>query len=141
MKTTADSIKRELKNQYECACNRYVAELLRIWELDSFYGYWIGDDVGGIYEYESGFNISMENIIYCVDNDVTEEQYMEWTDYICDASEFNMDTPSLRSWMKGCPRTPQETFERLRGLKENLRMAVEEETERVARETAEQNDL
>lgn len=122
--------KEILRKQYECACNGYVAELLKMWELDGFYGFWIGDDIGGIYDYSGSFTITMEDIIFCVENDITEEKYTEWLDYCVDASEFNMTTPNLKSWMMGYPRASQETFERLRGIKADLYKAIEEEKER-----------
>ena len=98
-----------------------------MWELDGHYGYWIGDEDGSLYDYGDGmFTISMDDIIYCVINDVTREQYMEWQEYICDAHEFKFDIPNLRSWMRGCPRTPPEAFDKLRKLKADLDKAVEE---------------
>ena len=120
----------QLRTAYEKACNDYLGELLKMWELDGYYGYWIGDEVGGVYDYDGCFTINMDDIIYCVENGVTERQYYEWQDYICDASEFGFDTPNLKSWMHGCPRTPQETFEKLRALKRDLAEAVEEEKAR-----------
>ena len=103
-----------------------------MWELDGHYGYWIGNEDGTLYDYGDGmFTINMDNIIYCVEHDVTELQYQEWQDYICDAAEFGFVTPNLRSWMNGCPRTPQETFEKLRKLKADLNNAVEEEKKRM----------
>jgi len=141
MEKTKDAVKRELKKQYECACNGYVAELLRKWELDAYYGYWIGEEVGGIYDYGGSFTITMEDIIYCVENEVTEEEYSEWLEYCTDASEFNMVTPNLKSWRMGCPRTDNETFERLRGLKADLAKAIEEEKERIRTNTMEQQRI
>lgn len=120
----------QLRTAYEKACNDYLNELLKIWELDGHYGYWIGDDVGGVYDYDGGFTINMDDIIYCVENGVTEQQYYEWQDYICDASEFGFSTPNFKSWMHGCPRTPRETFEKLRAMKRDLATAVEEEKKR-----------
>lgn len=135
MEKAKDAVKRNLRRQYDAACNGYVTELLRMWELDSFYGYWIGDDVGGVYDYGGAFTIGMEDIIYCVENDVTEEQYQEWQEYICEAIEFGFDTPNLKSWMRGCPRTDKATFERLRALKAELNKAVDEERRRAAMES------
>lgn len=122
--------KTELKQQYEKACNDYLQVLLKAWELDSHYGYWIADEVGGIYDYDGGFTINMSDIIYCIEHDVTSEQYQEWQDYICDASEFGFTLPNLKSWMMGCPRTDKDTFKHLRDLKLRLEKAVEEEKER-----------
>ena len=120
----------QLRTAYENACNDYLSELLRMWELDGHYGYWIGDDVGGVYDYDGGFSINMDDIIYCVENGVTERQYYEWQEYIVDASEFGFNTPNLESWMHGCPRTSQEVFEKLRAMKRDLAAAVEEEKKR-----------
>lgn len=128
MKKTNDAVKRQLKNDWQKACNGYLVELLRMWELDGFYGYWIADEVGGVYDYADGsFDIGMDDIIYCVEHDVTRDQYDEWQDYIIDASEFGFDTPNLRSWMHGCPRTPKETFDYLKRLKADLNAGIDEE--------------
>ena len=132
MEKTKDAVKRQLKEQWEKACNGYLVELLRMWELDAYYGNWIGEEVGGVYDYGYGmFTISMDDIIYCVENDVKREQYMEWQEYICDASEFGFDLPNLKSWMMGCPRTSPEAFERLRKMKAELNEAVKVEKERT----------
>jgi hypothetical protein len=76
----------------------------------------------------------MDDIIYCVEHDVTEKQYMEWQDYNSEAYEFGFDTPNLKSWMRGCPRVSHEAFERLRKLKAELNDAIKEERERVKNE-------
>mgnify|MGYP003473626799 CR=1 FL=1 len=132
MGKTKPAVKRQLKKQWEKACNGYLTELLRMWELDAYYAYWIGDDVGGVYDYGDGsFDINLQDIIYCVEKDVTREQYDEWQEYICDASEFNFPLPNLRSWMHGCPRTSPEAFEKLRKLKQNLNDAVEKEKKKI----------
>ena len=132
MEKTKDGIKKMLKEQWKQACNGYLVELLRMWELDAHYGYWIGNEDGTLYDYGDGmFTISMDDIIYCVLGDITREQYIEWQEYICDATEFGFDTPNLRSWIMGCPRTSKETFDTLRKLKQNLQDAVEEEKKRI----------
>ena len=138
MEKTKDGIKKMLKEQWKKACNGYLVELLRMWELDAYYGYWIGDEVGGVYDYGDGMiSIGMDDIIYCVENDVEYKEYMAWQEYICEAAEFGFDTPNLRSWHRGCPRTPPEVFERLRGIKADLDKAVKEEKERIKNKTKE----
>ena len=39
MKKAKDAVKRQLKEQWEQACNGFLVELLRMWELDAHYGY------------------------------------------------------------------------------------------------------
>ena len=132
MEKTKDAVKQQLKEQWKKACRDFLDELLRMWELDAHYGYWIGNEDGTLYDYGDGmFTISMDDIIYCVLGDITREQYIEWQEYICDASEFGFDTPNLRSWIRGCPRTPPEVFAKLRNLKADLAKAVEEEKQRM----------
>jgi hypothetical protein len=131
MEKTKDAVKQQLREDWEKACNGFLVELLRMWELDGHYGYWIGEDVGGVYDYGGELCIGMDDIIYCVEHDVTEEEYREWSDYCVEASEFGFDTPNLRSWIKGCPRTSKETFDHLRSLKKDLADAVEEEKKRI----------
>jgi hypothetical protein len=103
-----------------------------MWDLDAHYGYWIGDETGGVYDYGDGMlSLGMDDIIYCVENDVTESQYIEWQEYIIEAHEFGFDMPSLKAWMHKCPRTTKETFDKLRALKADLNKAIDEEKERV----------
>jgi hypothetical protein len=134
MKKTKKIIKEILRDLYKKACNGYLEELLRMWELDAHYGYWSGDEPGTIYHYGETHNLTMEDIIYIVENDIEENEVLAWEDYCLDAYEFKFTTPNLQSWHKGCPRTPPETFERLRALKANLAKDVEEEKERVIKD-------
>ena len=134
MEKTKDGIKQMLKEQWKKACNGYLVELLRMWELDAHYGYWVGDEHGTMYCYGETHNLTMEEIIFCVENDIEEDEVLEWEDYCIDAYEFNMHTPNLSAWHRGCPRTSQEVFNHLRQLKSDLNAAIEEERERVKSE-------
>ena len=135
MKKTKDAVKRQLKEQWRQAVRGYQAALLNMWELDAHYGYWIGGEEGSVYDYGDGmFTIGIDDMIYCVECDVTREQYIEWQDYICDAAEFGFDTPNLKSWMKGCTRIDESTFKGLREIKAKLNEAIREERERVRHE-------
>ena len=130
MEKTKNSIKALLRQDYEKAVNGYLCELLRMWELDAHYGYWDFDQPGTIYHYGETHNLSMEEIIYIVENDIEEDEVFEWEEYCLDAHEFGLNTPNLQAWHKGCPRTSQEVFEKLRKLKSDLEKAVEEEKKR-----------
>jgi hypothetical protein len=131
MEKTKEGTKKVLRCQFAVACNGYLNELLRMWELDAHYGYWNSDQPGTIYHYGETHDLSMEDIIYIVENDIEEDEVLAWEDYCLDAYEFKFPTPNLQSWHKGCPRTPQETFDRLRQLKADLDNAVEEEKKRM----------
>ena len=122
---------QQLKKDYKAACNGYLAELLRMWELDAHYGYWDSDEPGTIYHYGETHDLSMEDIIYIVENGIEEDEVLAWEDYGLNAYEFKFETPNLRAWHMGCPRTPQETFDKFRQLKADLNQAVEEEKARI----------
>jgi len=131
MEKTKEGTKKVLRCEFAVACNGYLNELLRMWELDAHYGYWSGDEPGTIYHYGETHNLLMEDIIYCVENDIEEDEVLAWEDYILEAHEFGFNIPNLRSWHRGCPRTSQATFDTLRALKNDLATAVEHEKERI----------
>ena len=135
MKKTNDAVKRELKEGYETMCNNYRDELLRMWELDAHYGYWNSDQPGTIYHYGEVHNLTMEEIIYIVDNDIEEAEVTVWEDYMLDAIEFGFDTPNLMAWHRGCPRVSIVTFARLRQMKASLEKFVDDEKERLKKKT------
>lgn len=127
---TKAAVKRQLKEDYERACTAYVTELLRMWELDACYGYWVADEVGGVYAYGDFLFLGIDDIRYIVENDCTESDYTAWQDYCVKASTFGFPTPNYPSWHKGCPRTDEATFERLQMMKDDFTQAVEEEKKR-----------
>jgi len=122
---TADAIKRNLKVQWEQACNAYLLELSKMWELDydltpNGYGYWIADIVGDVYDYGGMITINMQDIIFCVENDVSKDTYFEYTEYCLKCSEYNFPHPTFQAFAKGCPLIPQERFDRLEALQKDL---------------------
>jgi len=131
-----DAVKNHLKEQWENACNAYLLELHNMWDLDhdltpKGYGYWIGDEVGGVYVYGDSIFINIDDIRYCVENNVSYETYQEWQEYCVWANEFNQDTPNLNAWCKGCPRVDEKTQKKLSTMKSDLIKACLDEKEKV----------
>lgn len=131
METVQEKEKQRLKEQWKKACADYLNELLRMWELDAHYGFWTGDEEGTVYCYGETHNLRIDDIIYIVDADIEENEVLAWEDYLLDAHEFGFALPNLRAWHRGCSRTPPEVFERLRGMKADLKKAVEDEKDRL----------
>ena len=127
---------KELTDDYERACNAWVEELLRMWELDGHYGYW-ADGTGNNYIYgDCGMTLRMDEIIYCVTEAVSEDEYWSRHEYILEALKYNLQLPSIQAWHTGFEdearqrpfhRTTEETFERFRKLKSELEEAIEAE--------------
>ena len=121
----------QLREAYRDACNAYRDELLTQWDLSLCYGYWNSDEPGTIYHYGDTHNLTMEDIIYIVDNGIKEDEVIRWEDYLLSAHEFGFHLPSLRSWHQGCPVAPQSTFDRLAKMKADLDAAIKEEHDRI----------
>lgn len=119
-----------LRTQYDAACNEYLQTLLQRWELDGHYGYWNSGRPGTIYHYGETHNLQMDDIIYCVEHDIDEDEVLAWEDYLLDAGEFGFTLLSLDAWHSGAPRTPQEVFDRLRNMKQQLYDLIDEEKAR-----------
>jgi len=115
-----------LRKKLDDACNGYLVELLNNWDLDASYGYWIADEIGGTYAYGDYVFINMDDIVYCVENDIQEKEYVENQDYNVRAEEFGFNLINLQSWHMGAPRVPQETFDKLRKMKDELKNLCEE---------------
>jgi len=128
---TSDAVIRHLKEQWEAACNGYLLELLNMWEWDCSCGWWVGDDVGGLYCYGDNTFINMDEIIFCVENDVPQEKYIEYTDYCLWAHEFGFTVPNFESYFKGCPIAPKDVQERLTKQKQELDKLIREEQEKL----------
>ena len=78
------------------------------------------------------FFIDMRTIITDIEMDAPEEEFLKWYDYNLVADEFGFTTPNFESWLRGCPRVPQESFDKLEALKKDLEDAIKKEKERLS---------
>lgn len=111
--------KKELRRKYNDACNAYLSALLEKWQLTGYH-FWIGDEIGGLCNMPDDNVISMQDIIYCIENDISYNEFIKWIDYNVDAHEFNFNHINLKSWHNGSPKVSEEVLDRLRQMKSNL---------------------
>lgn len=123
---TNEALIRLLKENYETACNAYLIELYNMWDWSWGNGYWAADDVGGIYCYGDDTFIKMDEIIYCVENDLSKEEFMKWFEYSCWCTENGFNTVNLHSWHHGAPVISKETRKAIDDRKRELRELIEE---------------
>lgn len=125
--------REELRKDYESACNNYLYQLLSDWGYDysANIGWWVGDDVGGIYCLEDDIFIRIDDIVYCVDNNISKDDYTYYTDYTTRCNNFGLETMNLNSFIKGAPRISDESFETLEQLKLDLENAIENTKENL----------
>lgn len=121
-----------LRGNYEKACVDYLRTFLYMNELDIENGFWIGDEVGSTFDYGDGmFDIGMDDIIFCVENNITYLTYMAYIEYCLKCTEYNFTAPNFRSYFKGCPRVSKEVFDKLDAQKAELDRLIKEEKDRI----------
>lgn len=143
MAKTKESVLRQLEENYEKACNAWVVELARLWGMGNIArGNWIGDDVGGVFDFDGAWMLSMRDIQYIVRKGITLEQAADWQDYaswITDYEKFGYEVPTLREYVEYLvPLLDQEARQRLdkgrqhiEDLKDELFRLCDEELEKA----------
>ena len=114
---------------YQQACNQYLELFCEKHGYGMGYTSWVFDVPGRVAEI-GDYLVDMQTIIDDLEMDAPEEEFIRWYDYCLEADALGLDSPNYRSWLKGCPRIPEDRLQRLRHLRDELR----EETERIKRE-------
>lgn len=125
-KQISEAMKLKLRKAYERVCNSYKSAIERMWDLNPACGYWIADQVGEVYDNGGFVTLNLLEMIYCVEHDISWEEYDEWSQYNIQAHEYGFDFINLKSWHMGCPRVSQEEFDKLRGMRQDIEAAVDE---------------
>lgn len=92
---------------------------------------WVGGSIGEI-TMCGDYYVAMPTIIADIEMDAPEEEFLKWYGYNLVANEFGFTTPNFDHWLRGCPRVPQESFDKLEALKKDLEDAIKEEKERIS---------
>lgn len=122
--------KESIKRAYRRACLDYLYQLLDDWGLyekdDDItkFGWWVGDEIGGVFCLEDDTFINMDEIRYCVDNNIDYDTYQDYLEYATKCYDFGFDHMNLNAFVIGAPRVSNEEFERLEMLQKNLDDAI-----------------
>ncbi len=117
---------RILRTNYEDACNAYLLTLLNMWDVSAKDGFWVGNEIGGLYSHGDTVFINMDEIIFCVENNINMEKFEGYLDYCVKCKEYGFTEPNLKSYSHGCPTVPQETFDKLDALRKELEGCINE---------------
>ena len=102
--------KQLLKENYEKAVNDYRIALMKLWKREDSDYDWVGDILGGILVINNEFFIAFDNVIFCVENDISEETYWEWLEYGIESEDCGITGPSFDVWFSlGCPKYDDKT--------------------------------
>ena len=117
-------MKHTIKHHYEDICNVYLKAFCEKHDYPFTHPEtgWVADRVGEI-AVIGDYYVDFSTIRTDIDEAVPEGEFIKYYDYCSEAHEFGLTVPNYHSWVRGCPRTPPDIFERLRELKtetENL---------------------
>ena len=124
--------KENIKKAYENACQDYLTQLLTDWGFydddmkETCMGWWVGDEIGGLFCLEDDIFINMDDIRYCVDNDISFEIYQDFQDYNVKCAEFGFNHMNLNAFVLGAPRVSDEEFKHFQQLKDELNYYIKE---------------
>lgn len=123
--------KGSLQKRYRDVVHRYVEVFILMYFADNLsdfnnYG-WVGDEIGGVLCVNDDMFFNFNDIKYCVDYDVADQDLFAWYDYCSRLGMIDRDipTPNLRNWCWGCPRKTEEEIQELERLHANVEEAKE----------------
>lgn len=88
---------QEIVKAYHKACDD-LARAVNTQLFDGFRSYyWIGDDIGGVCDFEDSDVLNAEDMARVLLYGITYEQYAEWRDANLDAQNYI----NLKSWLMG----------------------------------------
>ena len=125
--------KEQAKEYFVKGCNEYLRLFCEKHDFDyeEAKESWVANCVGDVTCVGDIF-VGMQTIIADIEMDAPEEEFVKWYDYNLVAHEFGFNTPNFESWLRGCPRVSEETFNKLQGLKNDLDDAIKSEKEKLS---------
>ena len=117
-KQVEETYLRDLRHDYEIACDAYVDALCDKWRISD--GWWVNDEIGGSYIFLDTESLRMDEIILCVENDISIDEYFEWSEYNTFAHDFNQNIISIKAWHMGYHGIPKEERDALYKLRQDF---------------------
>ena len=113
-----------LKREYNKACFDYLNKLIGNWKLyeddTPDYGWWIGDEVGTTYFFNEEISINMDDIRYCVNNDVDYQTYLNYNEYNTRCHEYGLNTITLKEYICHEGRVSDKELEKIAVIRKEL---------------------
>ena len=105
-----DAIKK-----YENAVNAIITAFKEKQGLDTYEGYWIGNQIGEVYDFGDTMTFDFRDILIDLKEDAPKDEIFKWRDYMMRiwsikhmAGGVLLKENNYRSWLKGCPRLTEE---------------------------------
>jgi len=118
---------KELNDAYEKSCNDILKAFAEEYEIQVDEQDWVADEVGGSVglcqsEYVIGFDV----LLYMLNNNIPFTEFLKWWDYSAEVGILGLKGMNFKSWIKGAPRCPQETLDKLNALHKEIDELTEE---------------
>lgn len=112
---------RKLRRDFERVVTGYVTTFSKLFELNQKDCWWVGDRIGlDLFCFGDMYYVTLDEMIYIVENGVTFDEYLAYIDYNEKCAEFKLNGLNLKSWHTGAPRVQEFTFARLSSLKKQI---------------------
>lgn len=133
----------ELIKNYDESVNAIIDEFKKKHEFDSPEGYWIGDEVGGVYDFGDTMTFDFRDILLDIKEDAPKDEIEKWQEYNLRIWSVNnmvggvfLKEINYRNWLKGCPRLSEHELD---VVEEKWRKLVNEVSELGKSTMAENN--
>ena len=100
---------------YEDAINEIIKAFKEKQGLDTYEGYWIGNQIGEVYDFGDPMTFDFRDILTDLKEDAPKDEIFKWRDYMMRIWSINnmaggilLKENNYRSWLKGCPRLTEE---------------------------------
>lgn len=105
----------ELIKNYENAVNAIIDEFKKKQEINSTEGYWIGNQIGEVYDFGDTMTFDFHDILNDLKENAQKGEIFKWRDYTLRIWQINnmaggvlLQEMNYRSWLKGCPRLTED---------------------------------
>lgn len=122
-----------LIKKYEESVNDIIDEFKKKHEFNVTEGYWIGDEVGGVYDFGDTLTFDFRDIFLDIKENTHKGEIEKWQEYNLRIWSVNnmvggvfLKEINYRSWLKGCPRLSERELDI---VEEKWRKLVDEVSE------------
>lgn len=117
----------ELINNYENAVNAIIKEFKKKQELTSNEGYWIGNQIGEVYDFGDAYTFDFNDVLLDIKENTVKGEIFKWRNYMLRIWQLNnmaggvlLNEINYRSWIKGCPRLTDDELNTIETKWKNL---------------------
>lgn len=116
-----------LISNYENAVNAIIEEFKKKQELTSNDGYWIGNQIGEVYDFGDAYTFDFNDVLLDIKENAVKGEIFKWRNYMLRIWQLNnmaggvlLNEINYRSWIKGCPRLTEDELNTIEAKWKNL---------------------